>query len=499
VKLQNDDTETKVTLAQPIKPGETAQFQVEWKLVAIDGIKGRSRMGRSGQDYEIAQWYPRLNVYDNVRGWNREPYTTDLEFFLEYGDYTMEVTVPSGYILAATGTLDNPSEVLTATEIARLAVAAKSDTVIRVITAAELKSGAARSKKDGMLTWRFHANNVRDMVWCASSEYQWDATSWHGILAQAYYSPDAASSWEDGADQARMSIQEYSERWFQYPYPQISTVAGFVPGMEYPMLSMIENGTSKPGLYMVLTHEVGHNWFPMIVGSNERLRPWMDEGFNTFINTFSEARRYPDAGDQVKRARKYVSWINRMDTTGHDSQLEIGKIIEKPIARGAQYAKTAGVLQMLRQDVMGPELFDKGFRTYIRRWAYKHPTPVDFFRSMSDAAGRNLDWFWREWFLDTPKFDQSIDSVSSTTHGRETSVRVVYGNKANGVMPLLVRFTFSDNTTQDYKYPAEVWATNGKTYTMSYTFTGKTVAKVILDPDQHLVDINPANNSWVAK
>jgi hypothetical protein len=400
--------------------------------------------------------------------------------------------------------------VLTATEIARLAKAAKSDTVIHIITAAELQSGAARPKKDGVLTWKFHAKNIRDVVWCASPEFQWDATSWHGILAQSYYPSDppvAAGVWADGADQARMSIQEYSERWFPYPYPQISVVGGPVGGMEYPMLSMEGlirteaarkiRGTLKRTLYYVITHEVGHNWFPMIVGSNEHLHSWMDEGFNTFISaTFSEARRYPDGGDQMARAQAELKVLRESIASKSDGALELGQDIGNA---GDPYHKTAAVLQMLRQDVMGPTLFDKGFRTYIRRWAYKHPTPADFFRSMNDAAGRNLDWYWREWFLSAPKFDQSIDSVSSTTRGREVNVRVVYGNKAAGVMPLLVRFTFSDGTTQDYKYPAEVWAANGKTYTVSYTFTGKTVAKIVLDPDQHLIDIDATNNSWVAK
>jgi hypothetical protein len=500
VKLEDHGLDTKVTLAQPIKAGETAQFQVAWQFV-VDGAMG---IVSDGKVYEIAMWYPRVSVYDDVKGWNNQ---SNDEVFLEYGDYVMEVTVPAGYIVAATGTLDNRSKVLTATEISRLAIAAKSDTIIHIITAAELQSGAARPKKDGVLTWKFHAKNVRDMVWCASPEFQWDATSWHGILVQSYYPPTAASVWEEGADMARMSVQEYSERWFPYPYPQVSVVGGPIGGMEYPMLSMETLGLSetarkfrstlKEGLYAIITHEVGHNWFPMIVGSNEYLHSWMDEGFNSFICTFSEARRYPTGGDQITHANQQgLSVLREAIANKNDGALELGQDIGNA---GDPYRKTTAVLQMLRQDVMGPTLFDKGFRTYISRWAYKHPTPADFFRSMNDAAGRNLDWYWREWFLSAPKFDQSIDSVSSTTHGQETSVRVVYGNKATGVMPLLVRFTFSDGTTQDYKYPAEVWATNGKTYTVSYTFTGKTVAKIVLDPDQHLIDIDATNNSWVAK
>jgi hypothetical protein len=215
---------------------------------------------------------------------------------------------------------------------------------------------------------------------------------------------------------------------------------------------------------------------------------------------FSEEQRYPDTRNRATRLKTGALMIDSLANKRQDwfwtEPLETGKVIGNTVG---QYFKTAVVLAMLREDVMGPALFDKGFRTYISHWAYKHPTPADFFRTMSAAAGRNLDWFWREWFLETPRFDQAIDSVSSTTHGQETRMRVVYGNRASGVMPLLVRFTFGDGTIQDYKYPAEVWATNGKTYTVSYTFTGKTVTKIALDPDLHLVDVDLANNSWVAK
>ncbi len=493
VTLENHVTETKVTLAEPIKPGATAMFQVAWQFVVLSD-KGQGRMGEDKALYEIAQWYPRVNVYDDVKGWNTEPYTTGAEFFLEYGDYTMEVTVPAGYIVAGTGTLDNPADVLTPTEIARLAAAAKSDTVVRVVTAAELHSGAARPKSDGTLTWKFHAKNVRDAVWCTAPDYQWDAIAWNGILAQAYYRP-TAPLWVEGADMARMSIQEYSERWFPYPYPQISVVEGPVGGMEYPMLSMVSRNDSAMGLYDVITHEVGHNWFPMIVGSNERVHTWMDEGFNQFINTFSNARRYPQGGDQNTWAIQTVGWLEgRMQ--GHQSgPLETGQVIGND---GEQYFKTVVGLQILRRDIMGPTAFDSGMHSYIHRWAYRHPTPMDFFRTMNEATGRNLDWFWREWFLEATPFDQAIDSVTQTTQGNTTKVTVTYGNKTRGVLPLLVRFTLSDMSTQEFTYPADVWKANATVYSASYTFPGKTVTRIELDPGQQLVDVNRSNNVWVA-
>ena len=488
----SDTFEIQAPLAKPLPPGQTATFHAVWHFgmsKATDFVPHESqRMGREGPAYYLGQWYPRPNVYDDVKGWNTESFASGSEFYLDYGDYNLEVTLPAGYIVAATGTLDNPQEVLTSTERARLAQAATVDTVVRVITEAELSSGAARPTTAGMLTWKFRAKNVRDAVWCAGPNFQWDATQWHHIMAYSYYRPANAAAWSDGADQARMSIQEYSERWFQYPWPQVTAVDGG-DGMEYPMISYNGAASSPADLYGTLTHEVGHNWFPMIVGSNERVHTWMDEGFNTFINTFSEARRYPAAGDQA-------SQLGTEAWKGNGSILETGVVIGNT---GAQYGKTAYVLEILRRDILGPAVFDSAFRTYIRRWAFKHPTPMDFFRTMNEVSGKNLDWFWHECFLEAPRFDQAIDSVQQTVQGGETHLTVTYENKARAIFPLLVHLTFSDSTTQDIAYPTEVWRTNPKTYTVSYTFTNKTVRRIELDPGKHLPDVDRTNNVWMAK
>ncbi|HXC25579.1 MAG TPA: M1 family metallopeptidase, partial [Gemmatimonadaceae bacterium] len=358
VQLEDHATETKVTLPTPLKPGATATFTVTWHFtVPVEG----DRMDRQGSLYQIAQWYPRLNVYDDVKGWNIEPYLGQGEFFLEYGDFTMNVTVPANYVVAATGTLDNPNDVLTPAEIDRLKQAMTADTVIHVITASELTSGAARPKHDGMVTWKFHAKDVRDAVWCAAPDYQWDATHWKGVLVQAYYRPPAVVTWKEAADMVRMSIQEYSERWAPYPYPQVTAAEGPVHGMEYPMLSMDATFNNEPRLYLSITHEVGHEWFPMLVGSNERVHQWMDEGVNQFINTFSNARRYPDRGDQIKRADQYRTGIEDAVTQHQDAIIEVPSDSVDGNRYGyIAYFKPAGVLQMLRRDVLGPELFDKG-------------------------------------------------------------------------------------------------------------------------------------------
>ena len=500
VKVQTRDNETmmRVDLAEPLAPGKTATLDIGWHFLIPQ--HGADRMGRDGALYELAQWYPRMAVYDDVRGWNTEPYLGQGEFYLDYGDYNLAITVPAGYIIAATGALQNAAEVLTPTAIARLAQAAKSETPVRIVTAAELTSGAARPRRTGTMTWRFAAKNVRDAVWAGSPDYQWDASGYKGSMAFAYYRPSAAVNWEDAADQARMSIMEYSERWFPYPWPQISAVEGPISGMEYPMLAMETKSSDKFDLYNVVTHEIGHMWFPMIVGSNERVYMWQDEGFNTFINTFSEGRRYPQNGDQMARAAQERGIIEQVMRAGADQPINLMPDRVEPNLLGiSEYLKPSVGLQQLRQEILGPAVFDDAFRTYVRRWAFKHPTPADFYRTMEDASGRRLDWFWRGWFIENARFDQAVESVDTRAAGDTAKVRVTYGNRYRGVLPIRARFTFADGSTQDFQYPAEVWSTNSVRYVREYAFIGKKLAKVELDPEKRLVDIDRSNNTWVAK
>jgi hypothetical protein len=495
LKTRVEGTVMKVDLATPLAPGQSTTFDVAWHFNIPE--HGADRMGRDGALFELAQWYPRLCVYDDLRGWNTEPYLGQGEFYLEYGDINLSVTVPAGYVVAATGTLQNPAEVLTHDEIARLAQAAKSETPIHVITQDELKSGAARPKKAGTLTWRFSAHNVRDAVWAASPDYMWDASSWQGHMAYGYYRPSAIEPWKDAADMSRMSIMEYSERWFQYPYPQISAVEGPISGMEYPMLAMEDKNPEKYALYNVITHEIGHMWYPMIVGSNERMHMWQDEGFNTFINYFSEARRFPEKGTYAQRIAGDRSVVEQYMQHNADVPLEIQPDRIQPQLLGENaYVKTAVGLGQLRDEILGPAAFDDAFREYTRRWAFKHPDPADFFKTMENVSGKRLDWFFREWFLENEHFDVAIDTVAQKQVGDIDSVAVVFRNRARGVLPIRVRFTFNDGTTQDFNYPAEVWSTDEQAYERVYEFKGKKIAKVELDPEKRIVDIDRSNNVW---
>jgi len=496
LKTRVEGTVMKVDLATPLPPGQTTTFDVAWHFNVPE--HGADRMGRDGALYELAQWYPRVCVFDDLRGWNTEPYLGQGEFYLEYGDYNLSVTVPAGYIVAATGMLQNAAEVLTPTEISRLAQAAKSETPVHIITQDELKSGAARPKTAaGMVTWRFAAHSVRDAVWAASPDYMWDASSWQGHMAFAYYRPSAIEPWKDAADMSRMSINEYSERWFQYPYPQISAVEGPISGMEYPMLAMEDRNPEKYSLYNVITHEIGHMWYPMIVGSNERMHMWQDEGFNTFINYFSEARRFPEKGSYDERVAHDRREVEAYMQHNVDIPLEVQPDRIEPQLLGENaYVKTAVGLALLRDEILGPAAFDDAFREYTRRWAFKHPSPADFYRTMENVSGRRLDWFFRQWFIENPHFDVAVDSVRQKQVGDIDSVQVFYGNHARGVLPLHARFTFSDGSTENFDYPAEIWSTDEVNYDRLYGFKGKKITKIELDPDKRSVDTDRSNNVW---
>jgi hypothetical protein len=496
---RDNGTMARIDLAAPLPPGATATFDVAWNFLVPE--HGADRMGRDGALYEIAQWYPRAAVYDDVRGWNTEPYLGQGEFYTEYGDFTLDVTVPAGYVVAATGALENAAQVLAPAQIARLATAAKGPTVVNIVTQEELKSGAWRPKTAAATaTWRFRSRNVRDVVFAASPDYLWDASSWKGIMAYSYYRPSAIETWKDAADMSRMSVQEYSERWFHYPWPHISAVEGPISGMEYPMIAMENKSADKYDLFNVVTHEIGHMWFPMIVGSNERQHMWQDEGFNTFINYFAEARRYPEKGNYTERVKgDRESYVEAAMARGVDVPIEINPDRINPGILGENaYVKPAVGLALLRDEILGPAVFDDAFREYVRRWAFKHPTPEDFFRTMEDASGRRLDYFWRQWFLENPHFDQAVDTVVTRTFGTADSVVVVFGNRARGVLPIRARFTFEDGTTQDFEYPAEVWSTNTGFYLRRYGFN-KNVAKVEIDPEHRFVDLERGNNVFTIK
>ncbi|HMH56190.1 MAG TPA: M1 family metallopeptidase [Gemmatimonadales bacterium] len=489
LKTRVDDTMMYLDLATPIPPGGTTVFDLAYGFAVPE--HGADRMGRDGALYEIAQWYPRMAVYDDVHGWNTDQYLGQGEFYLEYGNIAYEVTVPAGYIVAGTGVLQNPADVLTGDQRSRLAAALKSDTTMHIVTGPELASGAARPVNQGSLTWRFRADNVRDVAWAASPEYLWDASGWEGVLAQAYYRPSAETTWRDAAKMSRFSIQEYSTRWLGYPYPQISAVEGPVSGMEYPMLAMEAKGDDGPDLYNVLTHEIGHMWYPMVVGSDERRYAWMDEGFNTFINTFSEEGYWHRDDSAVRqRERQLVIGIDQTPTT-QPIMTPANRYRTSSNLLSLAYVKPSIMLLTLRSKVLGPEVFDSAFREYTRRWAFKHPQPSDFFRTIEAVSGRDLAWFWRGFFYTTAALDQTVESVKQEPDG---SGQVTLANLGDAVMPVELELGFDDGTTKRVKLPVEVWY-GGNRYVYPIG-PGKTIVSARVNPDGTFPDAVPTNDAW---
>ncbi|HYF38692.1 MAG TPA: M1 family metallopeptidase [Gemmatimonadales bacterium] len=489
LKSRVDDTMMYVELVRPIAPGQSTSFELGYDFTIPE--HGADRMGRDGSLYQIAQWYPRLAVYDDVSGWNTDPYLGQGEFYLEYGTIEYEVTVPAGYIVAGTGVLQNPSDVLTPVQRRRLALALKSDTTLRIITPSDLAAGSARPARSGSLTWRFRADNVRDAAWAASPEYLWDAVGWEGILAQAFYRPTAADLWREAAQMSRYSIQEYSTRWYSYPYPQISAVEGPVSGMEYPMVAMQARGDSAAGLYRVLTHEIGHMWYPMVVGSDERRHAWMDEGFDTFINTFSEEGYWKRDDSAVRqRERQLVIGTDQMPTA-QPVLTPANRYRTSNNLLSLAYVKPSIVLLSLRSKVLGPQVFDSAFREYTRRWAFKHPQPADFFRTIEEVSGRDLAWFWRSFFYTTAALDQSVESVKQDSAGIS---QVTLVNLGDAVMPVELELGYEDGTTELVKLPVEIWY-GGNRYVYQVK-SGKIVVTARVNPDGTSLDALTTNDAW---
>ncbi|MDQ3138036.1 MAG: M1 family metallopeptidase [Gemmatimonadota bacterium] len=484
-----DGTMMYAELAQPLVPGGATVLDLAYRFNVPE--HGAGRMGREGSLYELAQWYPRMAVYDDVHGWNTDQYLGQGEFYLEYGDVEYEVTLPAGYIVAGTGTLQNAEQVLTPATRARLAAALRSDTTIAIVTADELASGAARPRRDGMLTWRFRAERVRDVAWAASPDYQWDASGWEGVLAQAYYRPSARSTWQDAAALSRASLVEFSTRWLRYPYPQLSAVEGPVSGMEYPMVAMVARGDDAPGLSAVIAHEIGHMWFPMVVGSDERRHAWMDEGFGTFITTFAEAGAWSRDGGEARR--EAVRTVTSLDQTPSAQPIitPANRYRSNDNLVSLAYVKPSILLLALRDKVLGPGVFDAAFREYTRRWAFKHPQPADFFRTMEEVSGRDLAWFWRGFFLSTAALDQTVESVRQEPDG---AALITLRNLGPAVMPVELELGFADGTAQTVALPVEIWY-GGNRY-VHRLVSGPAIVRARVNPDGQLPDLLPLNDAW---
>ena len=514
VAPHTDDTMTRLDLPVPIAPrGGRSTITMRFRFAVPE--HGSDRMGRDGRLYEIAQWYPRMAVYDDVRGWNTDPYLGQGEFYLEYGDIDYSVTAPAGYVIAGSGVLQNPQAVLTAAQRERLARArtlvaqpGQPGTVAPVITQAEAEA-AGRASVPGTKTWHFRAQNVRDVAWAGAPDFRWDATSTGPIAGgagpvtcQAYYEfPKAGRAWESGAEQTCWTIRTYSALWFPFPYPQATSVAGPVGGMEYPMFVMVHYGSADPAsIFGTVDHEHGHEWFPMVVGSDERRYAWQDEGFNTYQNAFSNERRFPGTHPL---AGYMANWRQAVANNTQSPLMTAPDHIEASALGAIGYRKPGAVLLALRDAVVGPEAMDRAMREYVRRWAFKHPTPGDFFRTVENVSGQDLSWYWRSFWYTTDVLDIGVEGVTNRAAGGPqgggggTIATVLLRRHTSIPFPPIMRLALADGSTRDVRAPVDVWArpATGDRVELSFALPAA-VTGVRLWPSGGVPDFNPANDTW---
>jgi len=501
LRYRVNSTMMRVDLEQPLPPRSQVSLDIAWHhQVPRQGRTGRQQYPE-GWLYQIAQWYPRLAVYDDVRGWNTDQYIGSGEFYLEYGDFDVALTLPAAYTVGATGVLRNAAEVLPATIRERLAAAARSDTIVRIIPPNELGTPALLPPGTGATrTWRYHADNVRDFSWATAPNYLWDASSWSGILMQAFYPPSRLDTWRNAADITRHSVMIHS-RWFQYPYPTAISAQGPVGGMEYPMITF-DDASDEKELYYTIAHEQGHEWFPMIVGSNERLYPWMDEGFNTFIDWFSFRDRYPTDTTRIQSLTfgamsAYQNFL-RSYRGAETPIIEMQDRSPSGLMSGWNaYGKPAVGLHFLREVVVDSVSFDAAFSEYVRRWAFRHPQPADFFRSMNDGLGEDLSWFWRGWFLRNDHLDQAVDSVLQNDNAGNTLTRVFLSSRREMVAPVELKVTSADGSSRSYRLPVETWLRGSRAVFPIITPTGAKPVRVEIDPRGVFPDADRSNNAWL--
>lgn len=496
------DTRMQVFFAEPLKAKggkATVSMDFEFKIP----VEGMDRMGqletKNGIIYSMAQWYPRVAVFDDVVGWNTEPYLGAGEFYLEYGDFDYKITVPYNHIVVGSGELVNAKEVLSKKLLNRYEKAAKSNKTVYLIKPDEVgNTEITRPIQSGKLTWHYKMKNSRDVAFASSTAFVWDAARINlpnneTAIAQSAYPIEVSSdvAWGRSTEYTKASIEHYSEKWFPYPYTSAVNVASNVGGMEYPGLSFCGSKSFGASLWDVTDHEFGHNWFPMIVGSNERRYAWMDEGFNTFINYYSTlAFNDGEYESDIAKGLNRVQWFKWRNREGIDTYPDVAKSMN--LAFTAYYKPATGLI-LLREYILDHERFDNAFRAYIKAWAYKHPQPTDFYNCMENVAGENLNWFWRGWFTGTGNIDLGIKKVAP----KEGYTVVTFENKGAVPMPVVFKVSFEDGTSMTKKLPVEIWQRQD---IWNYTINSPKKVKFIdIDPERYIPDVDMTDNSWIAE
>lgn len=503
-----DGTRLQIKPSQPIAPGDSAVLDIDYGFrIPQQGAAGRMGWSRDNLFY-LAYWYPQMAVFDDVGGWQMDPFLGNAEFYMDYGDYDVTLEVPQGWTVMGTGQLANADSVLPPAIVTRLRAAEASDTVVHVLTAADFGPGRATQRAAaGYLGWHFTADSVRDVAYGVTRASLWDAARTpvgdrNGDGRRDYARADAiyresAPRWTNAWRYVQHSI-DFLSRWtgYSYPWPHMTAVEGediIGGGMEYPMMTLISgfSEASDTALYGVTAHELAHMWVPMIVGNDERRRSWMDEGTTSFNGSAAENEFYPG---------------RRWDLGNYDGYIEITRTDEEgPIMRWsdfhyngyaygtASYAKPATLLWTLR-GLLGQETFTKTYQSYIRRWAFKHPQPWDFFNTFNDVSGRNLDWFWRAFYYDTWTLDQAVADVKADANGTTITV----ADLGLAPMPARLTMTLADGRTLKAEIPVERWLAGARR--ADYVAkTSSPVVKVELDAERVFPDVKRDNNVWEKK
>lgn len=498
-----DDTRMRIDLPASLKSaGGKLTLRIEYSFPIPED--GSDRMGRmetkNGWMYNMAQWFPRMAVYDNVLGWNTQPYLGQGEFYLEYGNISYNIDVPANHIVVGSGELLNPQEVMTAKQIERLAAARKSDKTVILRSADEVSDPASRPTASKRLTWKFKCLNTRDAAFATSPAYVWDAARINlkggkNALAMSVYPAEVATdtAWNRSTEYTKHSIEFYSNYLYTYPYPVATNVAGNVSGMEYPGIVFCGVNASRVSLWGVTAHEFGHMWFPMVVGSNERKYGWMDEGFNTFINTLAAVDfnngEYKDARELSPERFTKIFFNDRSESIA-----TIADVVQPYNFGTVLYRKPAFGLQLLRENILGQERFDSAFRYYMHQWAFKHPTPNDFFHAIENQSGEVLDWFWRGWFQNQWKIDVGVTDVEYV-NGKSDSGSVITVRCFEQLpVPLTISVKEQNGKTGTVKLPVEVWQ-HGDTWKFLYNSTSN-IQQVVIDPQATLPDVDLSDNVW---
>jgi len=537
-----NQTMMRINLPQPLASGEKFQFKISWWYNINNHRINRGRSGYEhfsedgNNNYVIAQFYPRLCVYDNVEGWQNDQFWGRSEFALEFGDFSVDITVPSDHVMQATGILQNEKDVLTKKQQKRLQEAKNTYDKPVLIHTQEEAINAEKKRSQKTKTWKYYAENVRDYAFATSRKFIWDgmAVDINGkkVMAYSLYSKEANPLYGDHSTLATVqTLKTYSKYTFDYPYHKAVSVDGQM-GMEYPQMAfnpgrpdLPDGGYSdrmKYRMIKVTIHEVGHNFFPMIINSDERQWTWMDEGLNSYLEMLAELEYDKDFPMRRGLPKNIVGYMS-------GDQSKIAPIMSKgdnvySFGNNA-YGKPATALWILRETIMGKDLFDHAFKTYAQRWKFKHPTPADFFRTMEDASAMDLDWFWRGWFYTTDVTDIGIGSVKkfikedaeknvnfiedtsegltfSSENAKKAKSNFFYEitcNKPGGlVMPIIAEYTYKDGSKERKIYPAQIWRYNDNEIT-KVVKSDKEIINITIDPDLETADIDTSNNNWPQK